>query len=111
MQILENIQTLSDFMTKETYLILENRFRNKPRPIRRTVYKVSTDIVKYNNFRLPCLGNETVIAFYDEGNDIKPIMFVSDNFYTLYHTRSLWKTIQEDCKMAYDLNHIQLIDF
>lgn len=46
MQILENIQTLSDFLTKETYLILENRFRNKPRPIRRTVYKVSTDLVK-----------------------------------------------------------------
>lgn len=77
MQILENIQTLSDFLTKETYLILENRFRNKPRPIRRTVYKVSTDIVKYNSFRLPCFGNETVIAFYDEGNDIEPIMFGS----------------------------------
>ncbi len=111
MQILENIQTLSDFLTKETYLILGNRFRNKPRPIRRTVYKVSTDIVKYAGMRLPRLGNETVVAFYDEGNGIEPTMFVSDNFYTLYHTKPLWKTIQEDCKMAYDLNHIQLIDF
>lgn len=104
MHILENIQPLSDFLTKETYLILENRFRNKPRPIRRTVYKFSTSI-------FPFFGNDTVVAFYDEGNDIEPTMFVSDNFYTLYHTKSPWKTIQKDCKMAYDLNRIQLIDF